>query len=302
LKKNVQAEVFFLPSDFPAGGQRFCVFHPAAHPRGLVLYLHPFAEEMNKSRRMAAMQARAMAGAGYAVLQIDLLGCGDSSGDFGDASWEAWIDDAALGLKYLRTWAAQALEPNSNDPLLPSARLAELPVWLWGHRAGCLLATDAAKRLNEACNFLFWQPAASGKALLQQFLRLKVAGDLASGQGKAVMDEARRQLAAGEAVEVAGYLLSAGLAAGLERSTLEPPIVAGTPGSLARRLEWIEVSTRDDASLSPVAEKTVALWRAGQFVVRSQIARGPSFWQTQEIEDAPGLITQTLQALQGEAS
>jgi hypothetical protein len=46
-------EVFFLPVE---PGQRFAIFHPAAtpKPRGAVLYAHPFAEEMNKSRRMAA--------------------------------------------------------------------------------------------------------------------------------------------------------------------------------------------------------------------------------------------------------
>jgi pimeloyl-ACP methyl ester carboxylesterase len=44
--------------------------------------VHPFAEEMNKSRRMAALQSRALAAQGYAVLQIDLFGCGDSGGDF----------------------------------------------------------------------------------------------------------------------------------------------------------------------------------------------------------------------------
>jgi len=78
-------EPFFLPA---SRGERFCIFHPAAGAlRGAVLYLHPFAEEMNKSRRMAALQSRMLAARGIAVLQIDLFGCGDSSGDFGDASW-----------------------------------------------------------------------------------------------------------------------------------------------------------------------------------------------------------------------
>ncbi len=70
--------------------------------RGAVVYVHPFAEEMNKSRRMAALQSRALAAAGFAVLQIDLLGCGDSSGDFGDASWDEWIDDVLLAVRWLR--------------------------------------------------------------------------------------------------------------------------------------------------------------------------------------------------------
>ena len=68
-----------------------------------MLYIHPFAEEMNKSRRMAALQSRALAQAGYAVLQIDLLGCGDSSGDFGDATWQSWVSDVVLGCQWLRS-------------------------------------------------------------------------------------------------------------------------------------------------------------------------------------------------------
>lgn len=47
--------------------------------RGSIVYIHPFAEEMNKSRRMAALQARALTLAGFAVLQLDLIGCGDEA-------------------------------------------------------------------------------------------------------------------------------------------------------------------------------------------------------------------------------
>ena len=70
---------FFLPD--ARGGQRFCIHHAAQGPvrRGQVVYVHPFTEEMNKSRRMAALQSRALAGAGFSVLQIDLAGCGDLS-------------------------------------------------------------------------------------------------------------------------------------------------------------------------------------------------------------------------------
>jgi alpha/beta superfamily hydrolase len=82
----VQRSAFFL--DTP-DGPRYCQLHaPQGGPlQGLILCIHPFAEEMNKSRRMAALQSRALAEAGYTVLQIDLHGCGDSAGDFGEASW-----------------------------------------------------------------------------------------------------------------------------------------------------------------------------------------------------------------------
>ena len=63
-----------------SGRSRFCLYHPPrrvdAVARGAIVYIHPFAEEMNFSRRMVALQARMLAAQGYAVLQIDLSGCG----------------------------------------------------------------------------------------------------------------------------------------------------------------------------------------------------------------------------------
>lgn len=93
---------YFLPV---ADGFRFCVYHEAqTHPaRGAVLYIHPFAEEMNKSRRMAARQARLLASSGFCVLQMDLLGCGDSSGVFEDATWDLWLKDVLYACDHLRS-------------------------------------------------------------------------------------------------------------------------------------------------------------------------------------------------------
>ena len=49
-------EAFFLPGS--AAGGRFCLLTHAVDPVGTLIFVHPFAEEMNKSRRMAALQAR----------------------------------------------------------------------------------------------------------------------------------------------------------------------------------------------------------------------------------------------------
>jgi hypothetical protein len=97
-------------------------------------------------------------------------------------------------------------------------------------------------------------------------------------------------LAAGDAVEVAGYTLAAKLASGLEQATLAAPSMAG-------RLEWLDLSTQPDASLSPAAAKPLQAWQAAGFAVRSQVVNGPAFWQTSEIEEAPALLTATLAAL-----
>lgn len=237
-----------------------------------MLYLHPFAEEMNKARRMAALQSRALAEAGYDVLQIDLLGCGDSSGDFVDATWQDWREDVLSGYRDLR---ARSLAP----------------LILWGLRAGCLLAAEVATDLPEAADFLFWQPVVSGKPHWQQFMRLKMAGELASGQAKAVGEQLRQQLAAGQPVEIVGYGVSPILVAGLEQAELQPP--AGRSG----RVVWLEISLREEATLAPVAVKRIEQWQAAGFSVDAGVVRGPAFWQTTEIEEAPELIAATLAAL-----
>ena len=291
-----QSESFFLPADNGRLGQRFCLFHPAQGKvnRGSVLYVHPFAEEMNKSRRMAALQSRALAQAGYSVLQIDLLGCGDSSGDFGDATWQDWVSDVVQGCNWLKSKnhedTGKDFSPAGDPNIAPS-------LWLWGLRAGCLLALQAASQLEKPCNFLFWQPPASGKLLLQQFLRLRVASDMLGGQAKGVTESLRQQLAAGNAVEIGGYALSPAVASGLERAELALPDRLRRPEPSAR-LEWFELSTREDAALSPVAQKAIAQWEQDDFEVRGHILHGPAFfWQTTEIEDAPALIAATAVAL-----
>lgn len=274
-------EPFFLQVDGGPLGQRFALYHaPRRGVQGLVVHVHPFAEEMNKSRRMAALQSRALTAEGFAVLQIDLLGCGDSAGDFGDATWIQWVADVVFACRWLQQRHAGAA----------------VPLWLWGHRAGALLAVQAAQQLATACNLLLWQPATAGKTVLQQFLRLKVAGDLMGGQTKAAMPQMRSALASGQAIEVAGYTLHPALCDGLERAFLQPP------GSPPGRVEWFEVSPQNDASLSPAAVGQAQQWRLAGWEARTHLAEGPAFWQTTEIEDAPALLQATLGALNDPAA
>ena len=269
-------EAFYLPA---SPGRRFCLFHPASDARarcGALVYVHPFAEEMNKSRRMAALQAKAMTAAGYSVLQIDLHGCGDSSGDFGDATWESWIADVMLACAWLEERSAVA-------------------PWLWGLRSGCLLAGEAAARSAAPSRLLLWQPVVSGKQFLQQFLRLRLAGEMLEGKSKGQMDALREQLARGESLEIAGYSLSPGLVSGLERCEL-------SPAPHAERIEWIELSGKADASLSPLASARIAAWRSEGRQVRGHRVCGPAFWQTVEISEVPELIPATITALADEAA
>ena len=275
-----------------AGGARFCLHHaPRALPaRAALLYVHPFAEEMNKSRRMAAVTARAFAGAGFEVLQLDLFGCGDSIGDFSDATWSQWIEDVRSGCAWMQERSGR-------------------PPWLWGLRAGCLLSLDAARGVpgdRQPSRFLFWQPPASGKQLAQQFLRLRLAADAlrseASGDTPAT-DSASAPAPASstdplkaapdetaDSLEIAGYRLHPQLLAGLQQSRLRAP----APHA---RSVWLEATTRLPAALLPGTERALAQWRAAGHEVHARALAGAGFWQTQEIEEAPALVNGSVEAV-----
>ncbi len=269
----MQARAFFMPTP---DGQRLCIFHPPQGTvlRGRVLYIHPLAEEMNKARRMAALQARALAAAGFAVLQIDLLGCGDSSGDFGDARWDAWVTDVVRACAWL-------------------GQQAPAPLWLWGLRAGCLLAQEAALQLDTQCHFLLWQPPATGRLLLQQFLRLHTASAMRTGSASHATQALRAQLQQGAAVEVAGYMLSANVAQGLEQAVLEAP----SPAVRTQRIEWFEVSPATPARLGTLSDAARLPWSHPALRLVRHALRGPAFWQSSAVEEVPDLLEATTRAL-----
>jgi len=243
--------------------------------RGGLVYIPPLAEELNRSRRMVAQQARAFAQAGFAVLQMDLHGCGDSAGEFADASWASWVRDVAL--------ARQCL----------ADRLAGSPdaVWLWGLRSGCLLAAELSRLPGNGLNpLLLWQPVLLGQQHLNQFLRLKMAADMVQGRRGDGTQAMAQRLADGQAVEVAGYALSAALAQGLAGAHLEG---LGTSPHIA----CFEVAGQAGDGVSPALNAQGLRWQAAGSQVTSQRLAGPLFWQAEESEPCPALLAASLAAV-----
>jgi exosortase A-associated hydrolase 2 len=260
-------EGFFLPLD-PGG--RFCLLHQPGVDgprRGAILYVHPFAEEINKSRRMAAQQARALAALGYAVLQIDLFGCGDSSGEFGEASIASWKCDLDAAAEWL---LVQGLGP----------------LGVWGLRFGALLAIDwAATTKLPLEGLLLWQPVHSGEVHLTQFLRIGVASQMLStsaGSGGSL----RKRLAARKTVEVAGYEVTQELAAGMDALRL----AAVTPRA---PVKWFEVVPGAGEGMPPASMRIVEQWRANSVRLQVETVVGDPFWTTVEVTDCPALLEAT---------
>jgi exosortase A-associated hydrolase 2 len=265
---HAPAESFFLPVQ---DGMRYCLYHaPAGACRGALVYLHPFAEEMNKTRRMAALQARALAALGVGVLQIDLHGCGDSSGEFGDARWDGWKRDVDAA----RAWLQQRLG---------------CPTGLWGLRLGALLALDyAAGAQDVPQRLLLWQPVINGAAVVNQFLRLRIAADMvqegaANGGTKAL----RAALEQGRSVEIAGYDLAPQLAAAIE------PLDASVLAPRGCRIDWFEVTAAAGRPLPPASSRIAAIWQAQRIDFGVHLVQGEAFWTTPEIAECPALLEAT---------
>ncbi|MES2831324.1 MAG: hydrolase 2, exosortase A system-associated [Pseudomonadota bacterium] len=267
---------FFLPV---STGQRFCLYHaPSASSdiHAALVYVHPFGEEMNRSRRIAALQARAFAAAGVAVLQIDLHGCGDSSGDFADARWQSWIDDLALA----HGWLAEQVTG---------------PVGLWGLRLGVLLMLDYARQARRPIDrFICWHPVMNGQAWLTQWLRLRLAGQMLDGDSgrdpAGGMQTLRATLAQGRSLEIAGYELAPDLAAAIDAVDGLALAPAGY------RVDWFDIATGTGKPVTPAVSKAIAEWQRQQVGISHQQVVGQAFWALPEITSCPSLIDATLAA------
>lgn len=241
-----------------------------AHARGIV-YLPPFAEEMNRARRMATLQAQALANAGDGVLILDPYGCGDSGGEFGDARWETWHNDAARAVSWMHERGYESIV-------------------LLGLRLGGLLALDAAR--DPAANIsrvVLWQPILRGEQMMTQFLRLRLAADLSSGkrasEGTA---EIRKALAADAFVEIAGYRLHRDLVASIDQLKL---VDLGL--SCRAAIDWIEVVAQPDQPPSPAHGPIAKRWREAGLSFTQHKVVGEPFWSLQETAIAPALLSLT---------
>ncbi len=258
---------FFLPA---SKGKLFCVcFRPAdsVGPGRGVLFFPAFAEEMNKSRRIVAQQARALACRGCTVLLVDPFGTGDSEGDFGEADPATWSEDVRYAMGWLQNEGVSGL-------------------YFWGMRLGALLALDSARRHAERVDGVWlWQPVAGGKQFLTQFLRLRLAADLMGAGEKITTGSLRESLAAGDAVEVAGYELSPALAAGIDALDLRELLAA-----YAGRLAWLELLAAEDRPVPVVTRRLLdAVREEGRDIAFRTLVCEP-FWSLPELVQAPALI------------
>jgi len=262
---------FFLPLE---SGQRFCLYHPAVSTSAssdCVLHIHAFAEEMNKCRRNAALLARKLASEGIAVLQIDLLGCGDSSGEFADANWAIWQQDLLEALHYLR-------------------QRHDGKIHLWADRLGALLAAELITQHNaQVDQILLSQPVFDGDQYIHQLKRSLVARAMLNPQGSDPTTVATSH------VEIAGYELSNNLMNTISNRTISTSALA------ARQIHWIEIVKQLPATLPPARQKVLDQWLQLGNPVQLHYVQGEPFWQTPEVSISEAWINACVAVFKDQA-
>jgi exosortase A-associated hydrolase 2 len=259
------ASPFFLPG---LAGNLFALYHHPANPagcRGGVLYVHPFANEMNYTRRTAALLARALAGRGWGVLQVDLFGCGDSDGDFRDSSWKIWLDDLTTAFDWLQERVGGR-------------------VGLVGIRLGGLLALDFASRARRKIDrVLLWHPVENGQQMMTDFLRLRILSDaIGERVGEpATTQELRQKIYSGESVEVLGYEIMPHLGQAIDEIQIAPVGLA-----VASPIRWVEVVSGAGDPGRPSAQTTVHAWQAAGREAALHLVAGRPFWSSPRIQDS----------------
>jgi alpha/beta superfamily hydrolase len=186
---GLREQAGYLPQ---SGEDLYYVQHfPAGSPLGLVLLAGPFATDRSHVYVSWVRWARFLARSGFSVLRFDYRGQGESTGPFEEFGFSEWLEDLAACASWLK-----------HDQ--ENCRLA-----LCGLRLGGLLASCAfAQGIGDA--LLMWSPPASGRAMLTETLRRRVAADLTAPESspRKTRDQYIADMESGGFVEVEGYCWS----------------------------------------------------------------------------------------------
>ena len=250
---------------------------PAEVPTGHGILVCPaFAEEMNRTRRTLRLLCSEAARRGMLVIETDLHGTGDSSGDFGDARWDGWLNDLEASANWLRQQGCVTIS-------------------LLGVRAGALLAWEILRtRRTPIRSLVLWQPVLTGKAVVTDMLRARLAAASTQG-GRETVSGLRQQLESGHAVEAAGYLLAPNLVRDLDQLAITP-----NPGLPLPPMCWLEIVGDDTSTTRQPALDTIRQLQAAGATVDLVRQQDPPFWGTTEVTAGRGSVSSTVRWLAGD--
>lgn len=260
--------------DAPAG-RTFVLLRQPRPGGATVLVVPPFAEEMNKSRRMIAEVGRRLEKSGMGMLVVDLFGTGDSEGEFAQADWQRWKADLAAAMR----WAAAEGAPIRG---------------MLAVRLGCILGSEALAGIGHILQrTVMWQPVVSGRRFLEQFLRLRVAASrMGGGDSKETVAALRARLKSGELLEVAGYGISGTICDQLDAAELQPFL-----RSHLGEVHWMEAVRSADTALPVPSSKAIDAARSTGLEVTPHSVMGEPFWSSTEIVCLDAMVARTAEVL-----
>jgi len=242
--------------------------------RPFTLFIPPFAEEMNKCRRMTALMARRIADGRMPVLNPDLTGTGDSDGEFGEATCDIWREDLNACAKWIADQGGYIAA-------------------VIGIRFGALLALELAASLPDCRQIILWQPVLAGETMIKQFLRLRaMAGLTDDPTDRETVADLVEKLNIGNTVEVAGYDISQAM----YNSLIHTKIDDHPPGP-ETSVHWLHVSNMESPRFGIGNERAAAKLASRGAEISTAVIHGNTFWSTTETTICPTLIERTAAAL-----
>jgi exosortase A-associated hydrolase 2 len=260
------------PPDIPLtiatdAGAMAGMLHPAAGQAAVgLVFCHAFAEERKSSALTMARLARAAAGAGFPVLRFDYRGCGDSEGDFIDATVGTRLEDIVR--------AASELHERSDVER----------ICLLGLRLGATLAARAVERLGGCAGLVLIEPIANAEAYLGAEMRRKLLRQMIThGRSGASRDEMLAEMERDDAVlDMDGFAVRGSTWRELTALGIRAGQVSFAGPVLVCQVHFKEALRPDIESVGAVFEQ------AGADVTVSSVVL-PPFWNRIDVTLAPEL-------------
>lgn len=278
MKTNTHLDPAFIEG---SKGPLFALHHAPAQiddSTECIIVIPSFAEEMNRCRYMQTMLAQALNKQGHALISVDPYGTGDSSGQFVEADWDQWIQDAISSANYAK-------------------QLGYKNISFLAMRLGTLLAMAAAPFVENLKRIIFWQPVLNGKTTLNQFLRIKIAASMGRDEEAETTTHLEALLNEGKNIEVAGYDVSPTLFKGIQAAHYSNHLDTNSVP-----IAWFTLLASAERKTPRGDLQAIEKWRAEGTHIDHHTAIGPAFWQAHERTLAPELITATMNYITGDST
>ena len=267
IKSSQNSQIFlahYLPSEH----------HTACKDNRAVIFVPPFAEEMNRSKRMYVLCARLLADSGINAICFDYSGTGDSSGEWGEFSYSDWVSDL-------------------NDVYQYYSKVGKNISFI-ALRFGALVLADAVTSSDlKADRCVLWDPIETGEMLTRQLIRMKIAAAMADTSKKLTTQEIKDSIKNNGYLESGGYHLSESLLDAINSKN----ITRSMNSLLARtHIDWMTLGKYKDVDTKWLPNSFTASELA-ESDAQNKLTMHPvndvKFWMQQEVTISPALLRAT---------